>query len=464
MKFDNLFNQDFFPTPSHVLDQMQLNIANEVILEPHAGKGDIIDYCSQFGAKDIIYCEINKDLAQVCKEKARFLKSDFLEVTAEEISHVTQIIMNPPFSEFKKHFLHAWEIAGDGCEITTLCNYESEDVQYSNRINTIIKDYGFKLDLGKVFADAERQTNVSIGLIKLYKPLSSDNMSFEGFYMDIEPEQLNNQSGIVRYDEVQALVNRYISAVKSFDEFEIINNKISELCKPVGMGSGFKYQVSYDVSVITKQDFSKELQKKSWRYVFNLMNVEKFLTSGVMRDINRFVETQTKIPFTVKNVYRMLEIIVGTSEENFNKALVETVDRFTQHTFENRYGVEGWKTNTGHLLNHKFIVEFVCDAPWKWDWEKGDKTMKLGGNWDKINDLTKILCHLTGKNYDDVVNFKFLQRFETNTWYDYEFFEFKVFKKRTGHFKFKDQHVWELLNRKYAKIKGQVLPEKMSLL
>lgn len=41
------------------------------------------------------------------------------------------------------------------------------------------------------------------------------------------------------------------------------------------------------------------------------------------------------------------------------------------------------------------------------------------------------------------------------------FFDFKGFKKGTMHLKFKDKKVWEMLNRRYAKIKGQVLPEKI---
>ena len=50
---------------------------------------------------------------------------------------------------------------------------------------------------------------------------------------------------------------------------------------------------------------------------------------------------------------------------------------------------------------------------------------------------------------------------EPNTWYETEFFEFKGFKKGTAHIKFKDIKLWEYLNRKYAEIKGNVLPEKI---
>ncbi len=95
------------------------------------------------------------------------------------------------------------------------------------------------------------------------------------------------------------------------------------------------------------------------------MNIDKYVTSGVMQDINRFVETQTKVPFTIKNIYRMVEILVGTSQQTMNRAIVEAIDNFTRHTHENRYAVEGWKTNVGHLLNKKFIIPYIV----KWsDW------------------------------------------------------------------------------------------------
>ena len=69
---------------------------------------------------------------------------------------------------------------------------------------------------------------------------------------------------------------------------------------------------------------------------------------------------------------------------------------------------------------------------------------------------------MLGKNFDDIPSHWDISKnyIKPNTWYDWGFFEFKLYKKGTGHFKFKDEKVWEILNRTYAKIKGQVLPEK----
>jgi len=83
-----MFDSEFYPTPYEVIDQMGLNPQGKVILEPHAGSGNILDYCKLNGAKDLICCEKNDKLKIIAKTKARFLKDDFFQVLPEEISHV----------------------------------------------------------------------------------------------------------------------------------------------------------------------------------------------------------------------------------------------------------------------------------------------------------------------------------------------------------------------------------------
>jgi len=67
--------------------------------------------------------------------------------------------------------------------------------------------------------------------------------------------------------------------------------------------------------VTTKEQFSKIIQKRSWQHIFNKLNMEKYVTSGVMKDINKFVETQEKVPFTMKNIYKIAHKIVLNEEE-----------------------------------------------------------------------------------------------------------------------------------------------------
>jgi hypothetical protein len=46
-------------------------------------------------------------------------------------------------------------------------------------------------------------------------------------------------------------------------------------------------------------------------------------------------------------------------------------------------------------------------------------------------------------------------------WHRWGFFDFKIHKKGTGHFRFREKDHWRELNRRIGKIKGYVLPEKL---
>jgi len=221
------------------------------------------------------------------------------------------------------------------------------------------------------------------------------------------------------------------------------------------------------------EDFKKKLQKNAWTWVFNKMNMQKYLTESLKKEINVFVEKQTKVPFTMKNIYKMMEIVVGTHGSRMERALVEIFDKLTMHHAENRFNVEGWKTNSHYLVNQKFILEWVATPEW------GHASIRWNGNSEKVEDLAKALCWLTGKRYEEMDTLRTffmgkdkgvevggrrqLEYKEWGTWYEWGFFKVKVFKKGTLHAQFLDKKVWELFNRAVAKAKGFPLPESVKL-
>ncbi len=456
-----MFHAEFYPTPPEVIQLMNLDCKNKVILEPHAGKGNIVDYCISKGAKEVLSIEINKDLQHIVKQKSTLIGEDFFECKPEQISHVHAIYMNPPFSNAEKHILHAWEIAPDGCEIVSLCNYSTVERPLP-RLRNILSQYGISENLGDCFTDAERTTGVEVGLIRLHKPIRHEDFEFEGFFIEEDEEEMQGE-GIMPYNEVRALVNRYVGTMKMFDRMKAEIESVNVMIKQINMSS-INLNIGHDKDITTKEQFSKILQKQSWNYIFKKMNMEKYVTSGVMKDINKFVETQEKIPFTMKNIYRMLEIIVGTRKETFNRALEEAIDNFTKHTHENRFGVEGWKTNSGYMLNKKFIIEGIMETM---------SYMGFNVRYDsyglrRIDDLVKVLCNITGRDYNEIgslyrfnfnKNHEKMFQIEPNTWYEWGFFDVKFFKKGTMHVKFKDNDSWYLLNKAYGELKGFVLHE-----
>lgn len=181
----------------------------------------------------------------------------------------------------------------------------------------------------------------------------------------------------------------------------------------------------------------------------------------MLEDINRFVEQQEKIPFTMKNVYHMLDMIVQTRKQQFDKALVLSIDKFTEHVKENRYGVEGWHTNLGHMLNKKIIVPDLFERGWN---NANHVSVRYSSHYlKKLDDLVKISCVICGHTYEDmgsIYNYK-PTRLETGIWYDWGFLEFKCFYKGTMHIRFKNLDDWGRINRAYGEIKGFVIPSNM---
>lgn len=468
-----MFHKEFYPTPQSVIQLMNLECKDKIILEPQAGKGDLVDYFYQQGAKEVLSIEINKDLQQIVKQKSSLIGEDFFMCKPEQISHINAIYMNPPFSNAEKHILHAWTIAPEGCEIVSLCNFQTIDtIQRFPRLNVVFKEHGTGEFLGDCFSTAERKTGIDVGLIRLYKPITSKDFEFEGFFMD-EDEEEQQGEGMLQYNEVRALVNRYVYTMKAFDAMKEQIDNMNRITSDIGLRD-IRLEIGYKETITDKKAFGKIVQKQSWNHIFKKMNMQKYVTSGVMQDINKFVETQEKVPFTMKNIYKMLQIIVGTRQQTFDRALEEAIDNFTKHTHENRFGVPGWKTNEGHMLNKKFIVENIVG------YEYGStlqvKYETYGSR--KIDDLVKVLCNITATDYNTIgtlyrFNFnntkqaidgvKALEKkfdLETNTWYKWGFFEVKFFKKGTMHVKFLDVEPWYLINQAYGKLKGFALPEE----
>ena len=59
-----MFGKDFYPTPDNVIEIMMANtdIAGKVILEPSAGKGNIVDWLLRNGATAVLACEIEYNI------------------------------------------------------------------------------------------------------------------------------------------------------------------------------------------------------------------------------------------------------------------------------------------------------------------------------------------------------------------------------------------------------------------
>jgi hypothetical protein len=450
-----MFNQEFFPTPAHVLDLMCEGVPEGTILEPSAGKGDIVKRLQSMG-REVIACEIEPDLQAITAQYCRIICPDFFSLTSEQVSHISGIVMNPPFSNADKHILHAWQIAPDGCKIIALCNYQTIANDYTNsrkELKSLLDQYGQAVDLGNPFNEAERQTNVNTAMLILTKP-GENTQEFSGFFMDEDPEE-EQQNGLMPYNFVRDIVNRYVQAVKIFDQ------QLNTAAQMEAITRGFyfsklAFHVTEDGKQVKRNEFKKDLQKSAWAFVFEKMNLKKTATRQLREDINKFVEQQEQVPFTMRNIYKMLEIVIGTTEQRIDKAILEVFDTFTQYHADNKYKVPGWKTNSHFLLTKRFILPNGCEA----NYSGGLRPYYHGRTMENLQDLEKALCYITGQNWGDLSSeknqlFNYSCNWQPGEWNEeHHFFKVRSYKKGTLHIEFKSEEVWGKFNQRVSKIKG----------
>lgn len=473
----NLFteNADFYPTPTDVINTMMLgeDILGKTILEPSAGSGNIVSWLKENGAGDVIACEKDETLQKLLAGKCELISDDFLSVTSDQVSHVDYIVMNPPFSDGIRHIKHAFDIAPTGCTVISLCNSSNLERRYSSErqeLYELVELYGSSEYLGTVFDAAERKTNVGVSLIKLYKT-GEDEDEFTNYFFSNEDDLLdkNETEGIVQYNVVRDMVNRYTSAVKLFDETMEAANKINDVAK--FSDSKFDYvpirfatvDINGNSVSISRQQYKKQLQKYYWRIIFNKLNMDKYATNGLREQINKFVEKQVNVPFTMHNIYQVINMVVQTTGQRMDKALLEAFDLICSFSAENSTAGEKWKTNANYMINRKFIVPYMTGYDARYRTLNEYMSLYYGGNVTRIEDVIKALCYITGTNYDNITNlrdFVYRNNLSYGTWYEWSFFRIKGFKKGTMHFEFTDEEVWIRFNQQVAKQRGWVLPKK----
>lgn len=195
------------------------------------------------------------------------------------------------------------------------------------------------------------------------------------------------------------------------------------------------------------------------------MDMERYVTKSVREDINRYVNRQVNAPFTMRNIYRMLEMIVGTHENRMQKTLLEAFDKICSFSADNSTAGEKWKTNSDYMINKRFIVPYITRS----DYSPHSIELRYGGYADDIEDIIRALCYLTGTPYNMTISLREFICDNDIAWGQWEsmsinnkrgFFKIRGYKKGTMHFEFLDENVWAKFNIAVAQIRGWQLPKQ----
>ena len=467
-----MFDKDFYPTPSKVIDLMlqDIDLSEAYVLEPHGGSGNILKRLA--GAKRRYTCELHPDLAEITKEHCEvFLGYDFLKVKPEDVIAVNLVVMNPPFSNQNKHLEHAYKIVQPGTLIVSLCNFDS-----IRRDRVAIGKYTLS-ELGNVFSDSERKTDVNVGLIRTYKPATTNEEFDAIFDADDEEASLFGQYGVMGYDVVRDYVNQYRAMAIGYDKLKMDIDNFNSICA----------FASYKPVILPDKDkFLEDLQSEAWDGIFGKLNIHQNMTSDVYAKVQKYFTIHKKAPFTVKNVKKVLQVIYGTTEQNMYASIVKMFEDITSRYHENRYQHEGWKTNDEFIVNKKFILPY---AGIRIGYD-GKIYESYGASTSTMTDLAKAVTLIMGeravmgqnpatgevlfgdkchaRDGEKIGNSEFksislsfstfcnlIRGMESGKWYNFTpYMRIKAYKKLTLHVEFIDEDAWAEFNRIAIKDKG----------
>lgn len=166
----------FFPTPKNLIEEMiELGDikSNHEVLEPSAGKGDMVDVLKANGINNIDCIEINHSLKEILKLKGcNLVGDDFLEFNNKKYD---RIIMNPPFENLQDidHIKKAYDTLKDGgILVSVMCagvmsNSRKKAEEFREWIDSLGAVY-YKNDEG-AFKSAFNSTGTSSYMIKIVK-------------------------------------------------------------------------------------------------------------------------------------------------------------------------------------------------------------------------------------------------------------------------------------------------------
>lgn len=490
-------NKNFYPTPYELANKMIENIdwtSIKTVLEPSAGKGDLVDLIMTKKPKNSKYfyskidfevdcIEIDERLQAMLRGKGyRVVHNNFL--TFNTFKSYDLIVMNPPFDNGAKHLLKALDMQKNGGSIVCLLNAETIKNPYSNERKMLINKLN-EIDaqiefLQNQFIDGERKTNVEIALIKVYIPEKQNIMDEESLnkykrghqFYDINMDEASDQERML---SKYCAENQYVEMIVEQFEMETrmglhlideylkfkphLSSKVNSddssfayyqytLALYLQGDEDNKYSSHYSLD---KNAFLKIMRKKYWSFIFGNNKFVGKLTQNMREELYKRLDEYANYDFSVYNIYTLMEETSAKTIKGIEDTLLALFDelsgKYAWHEELNNKNIHyfnGWKTNKAWYINKKVIVPY------------------LRSNYEgksKLSDIHKTLSYIAGElsdlNVEGYINKKFDESKERypGSYFDHyvkyvelPFFDVQFFKKGTAHIIFKDEVLLDKFN------------------
>lgn len=462
-------NSDFYPTPKDLFLKLinDKRYINGKILEPSAGKGDMIKYIKELNRNVQIDAIENDDrLVNILhSNNINVVWNDFL--TYQTYKEYDFIIMNPPFSNGVDHALNAIELAENQisrCEIYIILNKETIDNAYSNKRKELLQKLEqYDADIRYVengFVDAERKTNVEVALISVViTEVDNGKSIYDKINFNVKNDKVNELetalSTHVKSNEIQAKLNDIERLVLEYETacnlakktYQANKDKssfysyIGQVNKKEGeISTPFSYVISNNVAPNDLNDELDRLRRGYWQLILDTDDFKKLLTNEALQKLNRQMEVANEMEINLTNIQMLLMALGANQEDILIDSIVSIFKRITEYHMNeyssNIHYYNGWKTNNAYKINKKIIIPIKWEFEPLWDFKDEYERINMDvRHW--IDDIVKAF-QLIDSDVSD--------KFESinNQEFENDLLRFKMFLNGNIHVWFKDL---ELLNK-----------------
>lgn len=469
-----MFGVQFYPTPKSVVEMMMDKVdwaGVHFILEPSAGKGDIVDGVAQRmkGRRCQIECvEIDPDLREVLRGRGRcVVGDDFLRWTTH--TRYDLIVMNPPFRDGDKHLAHALDLMQHGGQIVCLLNaatLQRTEGAFRADLHRRLKEYGATIEtLYGAFSGAERRTDVDVSLVYVNIPKAEEDDSIlEGLRGAVDAEDDGGEvHDIVDSDFFRGLVQRYNfearAGLEIIDRFERLKKYIPkrdtlrdlQIINLVVDTKETEYVASGVLSLANA--YLRELRKKYWSAMFASREMQEAMTYEMREKYMAQLEKFRSFDFSMANIYQIrLELsksLVSSVEDTILKVFDDLTYKHSMGKNTNVHYYNGWVTNDCCKVKQKVIVPFygLYDSRWGGSWSEYKAR-------DYLMDLERVLTYLDNGRTDGLTCDKVIRdAFSTGAAEKYhgqkiscKYFDLEFKKKGTVHIFFTNSEVLKKFN------------------
>lgn len=491
--FENI--NGFYPTPKNLVDRMLSGLDFKMIktiLEPSAGKGNIVDelkqkeklYSNTYNkfTFDIDCIEIDQNLQYILKGKNyRVVHDDFL--TYDTMKEYDLIIMNPIFSNGCKHLLKALEMQKrNGGAIVCLLNAETLKNPCTNErmdLQRKLTEYNAKIEfIQDAFLDAERKTAVEIALVKVQLPeVQRESFIFDELRKAQKKREFTKTENtqLIDGDFFKSIVNQYQleveAGIKLIKEYYAMQPFIlSQFGKDEKTGETIQKGgciISMKVSKdgLSVNEYIKAVRRKYWTALFENKKFIGQLTNNLQRDFYNKVEELSDYDFSIYNIYQLKIDMQKKVVKGIEETIIELFDEFSHkhhyydETSKNIYYYNGWKTNKAWIVNKKVIIPLSGFYDLEYSW--GGFRPTQNDTVRKLQDIEKCFNYLDGgltEAIDLEESLNFAEEYGETKDIQLKYFTVSFYKKGTCHITFNNEELLKKFNIFGSQHKGWLPP------